>query len=240
MKVPHPFVGQFFLFILLAVFQNAIFAQSGYPFHGFNHRFDIQKYTLEIDLYNCYRPPYPKKFTAKETISVRIDTVSDQFQLNAVNSSVGIISVGLAAVGFSHLHDTLTIFLDRVYQKGETFNIQIIYYHKNVDDHAFFAGEGFVFTDCPPEGARKWFPCLDKPSDKASWDLNAKVPMEVRLGSNGRLADSTIIADTIFYHWVSDIPVATYLITISSKENYLIQKSYYPRKAIYALSLIHI
>ena len=48
---------------------------------------------------------------------------------------------------------------------------------------------GFAFTDCEPEGARKWLPCWDKPSDKATFSLTAKVPANVKLGSNGILAD---------------------------------------------------
>jgi aminopeptidase N len=51
-----------------------------------------------------------------------------------------------------------------------------------------------------PEGARKWFPCWDKPSDKATVDITTKVPGNVKLGSNGRLNDSTVTGDTVYYH----------------------------------------
>ena len=106
--------------------------------------------------------------------------------------------------------------------------MKIYYRHNNVSDNAFYAGNGLVFTDCEPEGARKWFPCWDKPSDKATVELRAKTPAVVKLGSNGRLADSITIGDTTYYHWVSRDPVATYLVVISSKIDYGLDIVYWP------------
>jgi aminopeptidase N len=98
--------------------------------------------------------------------------------------------------------------------------VKIYYRHNNVSDNAFYVSNGMVFTDCEPEGARKWFPSWDKPSDKATIELRAKTPATVKLGSNGRLADSIKTADTIYYHWISRDPVATYLTVVSAKVNY--------------------
>jgi aminopeptidase N len=79
---------------------------------------------------------------------------------------------------------------------------------------------GQVFTDCEPEGARHWFPCWDKPSDKAVVDLTAQVPLNVKLGSNGSLIDSSISGSSKTYHWASRDPLSTYLVVVSSKINY--------------------
>jgi aminopeptidase N len=76
------------------------------------------------------------------------------------------------------------------------------------------------FTDCEPEGARYWFPCWDKPSDKATLDLTAKVPSTVKFASNGKLMDSTFNGDTLIYHWHSVQNIATYLIVMTSKVGY--------------------
>ena len=88
---------------------------------------------------------------------------------------------------------------------------------------------GFFFTDCEPEGARKWLPCWDKPSDKATFDLTVRVPATVKLGSNGRLADSTRNVDTIYYNWISNDNVATYLMVITGKVNYNLDIVYWPK-----------
>ncbi|MEI6682404.1 MAG: M1 family aminopeptidase [Bacteroidota bacterium] len=191
------------------------------------HSYDVLKYKLDVGLYQCFINPYPRTFHAREVISLKADSALGSIKLNAINTSLSIDSVRLAAVAFRHVNDTLTLQLDRSYQPGEILDVAIYYSHKNVNDNGFYASYGTVFTDSPPEGARKWLPCWDRPSDKATWELTARVPLTARLGSTGFLADSTISGDTISYHWKSDIQVATYLITLTSKINFLIHKRYW-------------
>ncbi len=186
------------------------------------HSFDVLEYRLSLDLYSCFLPPYPASFTARETVRFQAVSAIGAIQLDAVNSSLTVDSVGGAGSGFSHLTDILTIPLDRTYGPGEIAEVSIAYRHKDVSDDAFYSSNGMVFTDCEPEGARKWFPCWDKPSDKATVDITAKVPAAVKLGSNGRLADSVRTADTVTYRWVSRDPVATYLVVISARVDYLL------------------
>jgi aminopeptidase N len=184
------------------------------------HTFDILNYTLNFNLWNNFQDPYPQTFTATEVISFRVDTALNLIKLNALNNSLQIQSVSLSATGFTHVQDTLTIMLNHTYNPGEIVNVGIAYSHKNVEDQGFYASNGFVFTDSEPEGARKWFPCYDHPADKATVDITAKVPSDALLCSNGRLADSTTIADTTWFHWISRDPVATYLTILTAKKNY--------------------
>lgn len=184
------------------------------------HSFDVIKYTLDVDLYNCYTTPYPRSFTGSVIIEFKVDSVLNSIKLNAENFSLIIDSVRLAGVSFTHLSDMLNIQLNRTYNVGESANVKVYYRHKDVQDYAFYSNTGTVFTDCEPEGARRWFPCWDKPSDKALLDLTAKVKANVKLGSNGRLADSTLVGDFLTYHWISDQNIATYLIAVTSKVNY--------------------
>ncbi len=184
------------------------------------HTFDVLKYTLNLQLYQCYFTPYPKNFSASNIIKFRVDSTLSSIKLNAVNSSLVIDSVRMAGVSFSHAGDILTITLNRIYIPGEIAEVKIYYRHQNVEDGALYATGGFLFTDCEPEGARKWFPCWDKPSDKALLDLTAKVPATVKFASNGKLMDSVFTADTLTYHWESIHNIATYLVVMTSKVNY--------------------
>jgi len=191
------------------------------------HSFDVINYTLNFDLVSCYTTPYPKSFTASNHVTFRVDSALSQISLNAVNTSLIIDSIRMNGVSFLHSEDILTITLDRIYNPGETADVMIYYRHKNVTDNAFYANGGFVFTDSEPEGARKWFPCWDEPSDKATVDITAKVPLNVKLGSNGRLQDSTISGSEISYHWISRDPVATYLTVLTSRTNYKLDIYYW-------------
>ena len=185
------------------------------------HSYDVLDYTLNLNIYHCFLSPYPKDFQASNTITFQVDSVLDAIKLNAVDSCLTIDSVGLAGTSFMHSNDTLTVQLDRTYDPGEIVRIMINYHHNNISDNHFNVQGGMVFTDCEPEGARCWYPCWDHPSDKATLDLTAFVPSNVKLGSNGILMDSTTVADTgILYHWVSTDRIATYLIVMSAKVDY--------------------
>ena len=195
------------------------------------HSFDVLKYSLDIDLFPSYATPYPKSFKAALHVDLMADSALSQVRLNAVNSSMTVDSVKGNATSFIHEHDTLKITLDNNYSPGDTAGVTIYYRHLNVADNAFYASGGYVFTDAPPEGARKWFPCWDRPADKALWDLHAKVPSAVRLGSNGFLSDSTVVGDTLIYHWKTEFPLSTYLITITSKTGFQIHKGFWHKLA---------
>lgn len=193
------------------------------------HSFDVLDYKIYVDIRSCFISPYSKSFNGHVTVKFRVDSALNSIKLNAVNTSLTINSVSLSGVSFTHSGNILTINLNRTYIPGEIAEVKINYSHKNVSDKAFYASGGFVFTDCEPEGARKWFPCWDKPSDKATLDLTARVKGDVRLGSNGRLNDSTLTGDTLYYHWISRDPIATYLIVMSAKRSYKLNITYWPR-----------
>ncbi len=194
------------------------------------HSFDMLHYALTLDLYKNYATPFPKSFKASVQMTARADSAISSISLNAVNTSLTIDSIQSAGISFTHSGNMLTIQLNKTYQQNDTFSVTIYYQHKDVADAAFYVGsDGMVFTDAEPEGARYWFPCWDKPSDKATVELTAKVPTSVKLGSNGILKDTTRIADTLIYHWVSKEPVSTYLVVISSKVNYNLDIVYWKK-----------
>ncbi len=184
------------------------------------HAYDVLNYRLNLDIYSCFLSPYPHSYNALEVITFRADSSLDSIALDAVNSSLTVDSVGYDGASFAHAADILTVRLGRSLVPGDVDSVRIYYRHNPVNDYAFYASNGMVFTDCEPQGARKWFPCWDEPSDKATTDITTKVPATVKLGSNGRLADSTTIADTTWFHWVSRDPVATYLVVMTGKIGY--------------------
>ena len=199
--------------------QSLSFLKEAYT-GGPAHNYDVLSYTMNLNVYNNFFSPYPKNYAAKVIILIKVDTALSFINLNADTTSLTIDSVRMAGVSFTHVNNILTIQLNRTYNPGEQFQVKISYHHNNVSDNAFYANAGFVFTDCEPEGARHWFPCWDKPSDKVLFDITVKVPVTARCGSNGALVDSTINSDTLTYHWASAQPVATYLMVLTARLNY--------------------
>jgi aminopeptidase N len=184
------------------------------------HSFDVLNYKLDLDIYNCFISPYTRNFSGEEVITFKIDSDLSSIKLDASNYSLAVDSVKLSGISYTHSDDILTINLDRTHNPGETDSVKIYYRHLNVYEQAFYTINGQVFTDCEPERARYWFPCWDKPSDKATFDLTARVPVGAKLGSNGRLNDSTVSGNSIYYHWISRDPLATYLAVITASTNY--------------------
>jgi aminopeptidase N len=193
------------------------------------HKFDVLNYTINLDIRNCFLSPYPRSFTGYVIVKFRVDSTLNSIDLNATNTSIVINSVSMAGSSFTHSSNIVTIILDRTYNPDEIAEVKIDYSHLNVSDGAFYVSNGGLFTDAEPEGARKWFPCWDKPFDKATIDLTVKVPANVKLGSNGRLNDSTLIGDTLYYNWVSKEPVATYLVVMTGKVNYNLNIVYWKK-----------
>jgi aminopeptidase N len=184
------------------------------------HKYDVLDYKINLDVYNCFFSPYPKSYNASVIIKFRVDTALNSIQLNAVNTSMTITAVSMSGVSFTHASNILTVNLDRTYNPNEIVFVKINYSHLNVQDAGFYANGGGVMTDCEPEGARCWFPCWDRPSDKATVDITVKVPLSAKMGSNGRLNDSTITGDSLYYHWISRDPVATYLVVLTGRINF--------------------
>ncbi len=189
--------------------------------------FDVQNYELNIDLYNCFQSPYSHLFSGTITISFKALEAISYVILDAANYSITVNDVSGAGASFTHQNDLLNITLDQTYNLNDEFDITIDYSHKNVNDYSFYADGGMVFTDCEPQGARNWYPCFDEPSDKATFDLTARVPNNVLLGSNGILQDSVWTADDITYNWVSNDQIATYLVSIAAKINYQLDIVYW-------------
>ena len=67
-----------------------------------------------------------------------------------------------------------------------------------------------------PAYAKYWWPCKDRPGDKALSSVNLTVPEPLVGVSNGKLMGTTTPeAGWITYHWREDYPIATYLISVA-------------------------
>jgi aminopeptidase N len=207
-----------FLLTSLILLNTSLFSQHSEIIN--NKKFDVLNYSLNLNLFNCFVSPFLHSFRAIEEITLRAEDEFDLVKLNASSQSLRIDSVFLDGTSFEHNNDTLYIRLSQKTKSKSIFKLGIKYFHKNVNDESFFVKDGMLFTMNAPEGARNWFPCFDHPSDKATFNLKAKTPANVLLGSNGLLADSIKISDTIYYHWSSRDPIATYLMNIAAKTNY--------------------
>ena len=73
-----------------------------------------------------------------------------------------------------------------------------------------------VYTINEPSFARTWFPCSDKPYDKALVEMKIINDSNYTSVSNGNLIAVTKNGDKKTFHWESEYPVAPYYISIYS------------------------
>ncbi len=118
----------------------------------------------------------------------------------------------------------LVITLPREFDKNDTFTVRVLYHGspKNLGYSSFKFGEinnnALVGTLNEPEFASTWFPCNDRPDDKAYLDTYIKNDSSFTSVSNGRLEE--VIADSSYktYHWRTLYPISTYLICLYSSK----------------------
>ncbi len=96
---------------------------------------------------------------------------------------------------------------------GET-SITIEYDGANRSKGAYFRpARHIVWTQGETEDNHYWVPTYDFPNDKTTWEFYIWTAKGERALSNGRLAGSRTVGDSIEWHWVLDKPASTYLMT---------------------------
>ena len=195
------------------------------------HTWDALHYNIEMEFF-----PSISEIDARVTITgISNDPGLDSLDVHlAQGLDIQAILVGWLAAGWSWDDDDLLIQLDRTYGVGDTFSVEVIYSGtpSMVYDPNAIGGMGMfwgntVYTYTDPEGARAWFPCFDKPFDKATFSAQYTVPDGYIMAANGN-PDSTVVNPngTVTSYWTHDYPIETYLISIAMSNYAVFSDSY--------------
>ena len=175
----------------------------------------------------CFEIDIPKqRLMGSVTIrgKSRIENLT-QVDLDLLNNMT-VSSVAGDAVGFSHSNHILSLQLEQPLARDSIFTL-IVHYDGNPQRGCFqgfsfatHAGVPVVSTLSQPYCARNWFPCKDRPSDKAdSVDITITVPSPLMAVSNGTLVNVIAQGDSATtYYWQERYPIASYLISLAISE----------------------
>jgi aminopeptidase N len=109
---------------------------------------------------------------------------------------------------------SLVVHLTNPLRAGAKTSITIDYDGANRTKGAYFRpARHIVWTQGETEDNRYWVPTYDFPNDKTTWEFYLWSAKGERALSNGRLAGSRSVGDSIEWHWVLDKPASTYLMT---------------------------
>ncbi|GAA3672863.1 M1 family metallopeptidase [Nocardioides ginsengisoli] len=117
--------------------------------------------------------------------------------------------------------ERLVLQLDRICPAGTELTVTIAYGGSPqpvIDRHHGDAGweelEDGVIVAAQPHGAPTWFPCNDRPDDKATYRISLSAPSGYAVVANGTLVDKRRRASVDTWTYEMDRPMATYLATV--------------------------
>jgi len=159
----------------------------------------------------------------------------DHVEFDAVELNIHRVGRGDAALPYAYDGRKLRVSLDPVCASGDEVVIVIDYdaqprrgmYFIEPDD-AFPDKPREIWTQGEDEDSRYWFPCYDYPNDKATSEIVASVPAQLRAVSNGKLIaeQADPLGKTKTYHWRQDVPHSAYLMTLCVGPYVEISESY--------------
>lgn len=208
--------------------QNSLMNPAGSYISDNQKKFDVLHYDINIDL-------YPENKTLKGDVlitGVIRDSELSRLDLNFYdNMEISYLSLNGKKREFDNDGSRLSIPVGK--DDSDTLRVRIVYSGtpKKLGLASFsfdkFEGKPLVYTLNEPVFASTWFPCNDKPDDKALLDIkitNGKDNISV---SNGLLKEVTEKSGRKTYHWQTVYPISTYLICMYSghythfNENYV-------------------
>jgi alanyl aminopeptidase len=77
------------------------------------------------------------------------------------------------------------------------------------------AGDWYVFTKFEPITARRVFPCFDEPGFKVPWQLNLRVPKDLKAFSNTLISSEEALGPRKLVHFRETKPLPSYLVAFA-------------------------
>ncbi|MFN2603374.1 MAG: M1 family aminopeptidase [Gemmatimonadaceae bacterium] len=198
-------------------FQTEPLITWGPPPDGVAHAERVPEYDLQHQV-TTIRFDWPRHAVVGTT-TLTIAGLRDAAPLSSVAIDAGDMTFTRVAVGNTTLkydYDgrTLTVHLATPLRSGQKASITIDYDGANRTKGAYFRpAKHIVWTQGETEDNHFWVPTYDFPNDKATWEFFIWTAKGERALSNGRLAGSRTVGDSIEWHWVLEKPTATYLMT---------------------------
>jgi aminopeptidase N len=124
------------------------------------------------------------------------------------------VASGSTALKYDYDGRALTVHLATPLRADQKTSITIEYDGANRTKGAYFRpAKHIVWTQGETEDNHYWVPTYDFPNDKTTWEFFIWTAKGERALSNGRLADSQAVGDSVEWHWVLEKPTSTYLMT---------------------------
>ncbi|AVZ74649.1 peptidase M1 [Streptomyces lunaelactis] len=186
------------------------------PQHG-DSGYRTAEYDLELD----YRP-LPGRLAGRARITAVAERTLPEVVLDLGPFRINRVLVdGARPARYTHRADKLRIRPAKPLRAGASFTVEVRYTGvphpvrtPDWGDLGWEQLEDGALVASQPSGARSWFPCNDRPDDKAVYRIAVTTPSPYTVVANGSLTSRTISASTTTWVYEQPAPMASYLATV--------------------------
>ena len=186
------------------------------PDHG-DPAWGVEHYDLDLT-YDLER----NRLRGQATLSGVVHESTRRLVLDLAHLDVSKVTLdGRSPAKYTKRHHRLVVTAEKDLEAGATFRLVVTYSgapRPLVVRHHGDAGweelEDGVIVAGQPHGAPTWFPCNDRPDDKASYRITVRAPHEYAVVCNGLLTGRTRGGSAITWTYEQVEPMATYLATV--------------------------
>ncbi|WP_329137640.1 M1 family metallopeptidase [Streptomyces sp. NBC_01476] len=181
-------------------------------------RYRVHRYELALD----YRPVSNRlKGTARLSAVAGQDPLRE-FALDlAPGFRLGGVLVDGRDAHYTHRAGKLRVRPAKALEPGAAFTAEVRYTGNPTPVRSPWGGLGWEeLTDgalvaSQPVGAPSWYPCNDRPADKASYQISVTAPSPYTVVVSGRLLARTTRASSTTWVYEQAAPTSSYLVTVS-------------------------
>ncbi|WP_329619504.1 M1 family metallopeptidase [Streptomyces sp. NBC_01255] len=187
-----------------------------FPANG-DPRYRVHRYEIALD----YRPG-PNRLAGTARLSAIVGRAPlTEFDLNLAEFKVGRVQVNGRAPHYTHRGGKLRVRPAKPLTAGAAFTVEIHWSGNPKPVRSPWGGLGWEeLTDgalvaSQPVGAPSWYPCNDRPADKASYHISVNTPSPYTVVAGGRLLTRTTKASTTTWVYEQTAPTSSYLVGLS-------------------------
>lgn len=185
------------------------------PGHG-DASFDVEHYDLVLD----YKIA-GNRLSGEAVLRCRALEDVSRIELDLHALKVARVQVDGASAKYTHRSDRLAVTLGRTVEQGDGFEVAVRYSgtpkqlrSRRLGEAGWEELEDGVLVAAQPHGSPSWFPCNDRPDNKATYDITLTTAKGYHVAVAGELADRSTRGQSTTWAYRQDVPMATYLATV--------------------------
>ncbi len=203
-----------FTILFLSIFSKA---------QNFRDSVDVLHYSINLEIDNFRK----KSISGNTTLTLLpIFNQTKIIKLDLLNFDISKITInGKKSKNWTYKNNIISIPLKKNINIQDTTKIQVFYSGKPEEDDSW---GGFYFSHIdafnmgvgmsavPHSFGRAWYPCIDRFTDKATYEYYITTSKPNKVACGGLLVDTQLLKDDkITYHWKQNEPIPTYLSSVA-------------------------